>query len=589
MPVIPVIPTQAEPNLATFVIFSNNEQLPEDIGLNSMHIVKTINKVPKATIEFFDGDLPNEDFPLSAGNYFTPGTEIEIKAGYRSLEDTVFKGIVIKHGIEVKTDETPKLVVELRDVCVKMTVGRKNKYFEEVSDSDLIEEIISDYGFESDIEQTDVTHPEMVQYFCTDWDFMLSRADVNGQLVIVDDGLISVKAPSMDGEPVLKLQFGHNVQEFEAGMDARNQYAATLSKSWNSINQEVTELEGADPGIDNQGNITGSELADVIGLESWGLQHNGQTPDQELQAWADAQMMRSRMAKIRGRVSTIGYSNIKPGDIIELGGFGDRFNGTAYVSAIFQEIMPGKKWQTHIEFGLDPQWFAHVYDDILEKPASGLLPAISGLHPGIVTSAHDDPDGEGRIKVRIPIISNEAEGVWARIATLDAGLGDDDAARGTFFNPEVGDEVVVGFFNEDPREPVILGMLHSSSKPAPYDVTEDNNEKGIITRGQLKLTFNDDKKSVTIETPNGNKVELNDDEGSILLEDENGNKTVLDSNGIMLESASDIVLKAPGDVIIEGTNAEIKASASFKAEGGSGAEVSTSGQAVLKGSIVQIN
>jgi len=418
---------------------------------------------------------------------------------------------------------------------------------------------------------------------------MLSRADVNGQLVIVDDGLISVKAPSMDGEPVLKLQFGHNVQEFEAGMDARNQYAATLSKSWNSINQEVTELEGADPGIDNQGNITGSELADVIGLESWGLQHNGQTPDQELQAWADAQMMRSRMAKIRGRVSTIGYSNIKPGDIIELGGFGDRFNGTAYVSAIFQEIMPGKKWQTHIEFGLDPQWFAHVYDDILEKPASGLLPAISGLHPGIVTSAHDDPDGEGRIKVRIPIISNEAEGVWARIATLDAGLGDDDAARGTFFNPEVGDEVVVGFFNEDPREPVILGMLHSSSKPAPYDVTEDNNEKGIITRGQLKLTFNDDKKSVTIETPNGNKVELNDDEGSILLEDENGNKTVLDSNGIMLESASDIVLKAPGDVIIEGTNAEIKASASFKAEGGSGAEVSTSGQAVLKGSIVQIN
>jgi len=589
VPVIPVIPTQAEPNLATFVIFSNNEQLPEDIGLNSMHIVKTINKVPKATIEFFDGDLPNEDFPLSAGNYFTPGTEIEIKAGYRSLEDTVFKGIVIKHGIEVKTDETPKLVVELRDVCVKMTVGRKNKYFEEVSDSDLIEEIISDYGFESDIEQTDVTHPEMVQYFCTDWDFMLSRADVNGQLVIVDDGLISVKAPSMDGEPVLKLQFGHNVQEFEAGMDARNQYAATLSKSWNSINQEVTELEGADPGIDNQGNITGSELADVIGLESWGLQHNGQTPDQELQAWADAQMMRSRMAKIRGRVSTIGYSNIKPGDIIELGGFGDRFNGTAYVSAIFQEIMPGKKWQTHIEFGLDPQWFAHVYDDILEKPASGLLPAISGLHPGIVTSAHDDPDGEGRIKVRIPIISNEAEGVWARIATLDAGLGDDDAARGTFFNPEVGDEVVVGFFNEDPREPVILGMLHSSSKPAPYDVTEDNNEKGIITRGQLKLTFNDDKKSVTIETPNGNKVELNDDEGSILLEDENGNKTVLDSNGIMLESASDIVLKAPGDVIIEGTNAEIKASASFKAEGGSGAEVSTSGQAVLKGSIVQIN
>ena len=149
--------------------------------------------------------------------------------------------------------------------------------------------------------------------------------------------------------------------------------------------------------------------------------------------------------------------------------------------------------------------------------------------------------------------------------------------------------MVVGFFNDDPRDPVILGGIHSSSKAPPYDVNEDNFEKGIKTRSELKLTFNDDLKSVTIETPNGNKLNISDDEGAILLEDENGNKAQLSSDGITLESASDLILKATGDVKIEGTNVEIAANAQFKAEGSAGAEVSTSGQAVLKGSIVQIN
>jgi Rhs element Vgr protein len=589
VPVIPVIPTQATPNLATIRILSNGEELSEDIGVSSIIVTKTINKIPQAKLVLFDGSLADEDFVLSAGDFFTPGSELEIKAGYRTLEDTIFKGIVIKHGIEAKTDEPSKLLVELRDVSVKMTVGRKNKYFEEVSDSDIIEELLGTYGLETDVEQTSITHSEMVQYFSTDWDFMLSRAEMNGQLVFVDDGKVTVKAPVMSEDPLLKLQYGHNVVEFEAGMDARDQYASAISKSWNFITQEVSELEGNDPGFDNQGNITGSDLADVIGLESWGLQHTGQTPDQELQAWADAQMLRSRMAKIRGRVTIIGFSDIKPGNIIELGGFGDRFNGSAFVSSIFHEMVTGKKWLTHIEFGLDPQWFSHSYDDILDRPASGLLPAIRGLHQGIVTSSHDDPDGEGRVKVRIPVISSEADGVWARIATLDAGLGESDDPRGSFFHPEIGDEVVVGFFNEDPRDPVVLGMMHSSSKPAPYDISEDNFEKGIVTRGQLKLTFNDDKKSVTIETPNGNKIDINDEDGSILLEDANGNKIQLNSDGITLESGSDLILKATGDVKIDGTNTEITAAANFKAEGSSGAEVSTSGQAVLKGSIVQIN
>lgn len=585
------IPTQANTNVATFKILSNGEPIPETVGISLVTVSKCVNKIPNARLVLFDGDVTQEDFELSSGELFKPGNEIEIQMGYQSNEDIVFKGMIIKQGIEIITDQSSKLVLELKDPGVKMTVGRKNRYFEPDSlDSDIIEQILGDYpDLDSEVEATEVTHQEMVQYFSTDWDFILSRAEVNGKLVFVDDGKVTVKAPTLEGDPILNLFYGHNVFEFEAGMDARDQYAATLGRSWNFITQEVTELEGNDPDLDTHGNLTASELADVVGLGEWELQHTGQLPDQELQAWTDAKLMRSRLAKIKGRVKIIGFSDIRPGDVIELGGFGDRFNGQAFVSAIFHEFSPDKKWYTHIQFGLDQQWFAHKYDDILEKPASGLVPALRGVHQGIVTNIHEDPDGEGRIQVRIPIIHPEEEGTWARITTLDAGLGDDDGPRGTFFNPEIGDEVVVGFFNDDPRDPVILGMLHSSTKPAPYEVAEDNFEKGIVTRGQLKVTFNDDLKSITIETPSENKIVLNDDETSILMEDQNGNKVQMNGDGITIESASDVNIKATGDMNLEGVNINAASSAQFKAEGGSGVELSSSAQAVIKGGIVQIN
>lgn len=588
---MPEATTQQNTNVATFKVFSRGNAIPDEVGVSLITVLREVNRIPSAQVVLFDGSVATQDFELSAGDLFKPGTEIEIKAGYQGEEDTIFKGIVIRHGIEAKTDQSSKLLLELKDVSVKMTVGRKNKYFAPDSlDSDIIEEIIGDYnGIDKDVAATSVTHQEMVQYFATDWDFMLARAEANSMLVFADDGKIIVKKPSLNDAPELTVTFGDNAIELEANMDARDQYAATKGRSWNFIKQELTELDGSDPGVDVPGNITASELADVIGLPEWPLQHTGQIPDQELQAWIDSRLLRSRLSKVRGRTKVIGVASVKPGSVIELAGMGDRFNGKAFVASVYHELSADKKWYTHIEFGLDQQWTAYKYDDFLDKPASGLVPAIHGLHQGLVTNIHEDPDGEGRVQVRIPIIHKEEDGIWARVATLDGGLGDDDAPRGTFFFPEVGDEVVVGFFNDDPRDPVVLGKMHSSTKPAPYDITEDNFEKGIVTRGQLKVTFNDDLKSITIETPAANKIVLNDDDESILLEDKSGNKILMNSDGITIESAGDVNIKASGDVKVEGSNVTLTAQSQFKAEGSSGAELSTSGQAVISGSMVQIN
>jgi uncharacterized protein involved in type VI secretion and phage assembly len=213
-----------------------------------------------------------------------------------------------------------------------------------------------------------------------------------------------------------------------------------------------------------------------------------------------------------------------------------------------------------------------------------LLPAIKGLHVGVVSQLQEDPDGEDRILVKIPIINAEEQGIWCRVSSLDAGEN-----RGSFFRPEIEDEVIVGFINEDPNQGIVLGMLHSSAKPAPIVAADENHEKGFVTRSEMKVMFNDDKKSITIETPAGKVITLDEDQGVIKLEDENSNVITMNSDGISIESAGEIKMKASKDVSIEGMNINIKASAQLKAEGSAGAELSSGATAVLKGSLVQIN
>jgi uncharacterized protein involved in type VI secretion and phage assembly len=178
----------------------------------------------------------------------------------------------------------------------------------------------------------------------------------------------------------------------------------------------------------------------------------------------------------------------------------------------------------------------------------------------------------------------DAQGVWARMSTVFAGEN-----RGMVFRPELEDEVVLGFINGDPRNPVILGALHSNVNAAPIDASDDNFEKGIYTKGEMKLTFDDDKKNILIETQSGNSILLSEENGEIVVADENDNTITMNSDGITLESASDITLKASGDVKVEGTNVEAKADAGLTMQGGASADLKSDGNATVKGSMVMIN
>ena len=582
------IPTPASPDVCTSAILLDGVQLPGSYHVLSVIVTRELNRIPVAVLNLRDGEASQSTFEGSNSDLFVPGKEIEIKLGYRSQDDTVFKGIIVRHSIKVRSSGS-LLIIECRDKAVKMTSGIKSKYFIDKKDSDIMEELIGTYGLSKDVEATVPSLKEVVQYESTDWDFILCRAEANGQVVMVEDGKIIVAKPATGGASVVSVKFGTTLLELDAEIDARIQSKGIKASSWNATDQEVIETEAAEPTTTNNGNLSASDLAKVIGGDALEIQHGGKLSSPELQAWADGRLMKERLARIRGRAKFQGFAGVLPGKVIEVNGIGDRFEGKMYVSGVRHAVSEGN-WETDVQFGLNPKLFSETYN-LRPMPASGLLPAVTGLQTGIVTVLEGDPDGEDRIKVRLPMISTSDDGIWARISTLDAG-----SERGTFFRPDIDDEVIVGFLNDDPRHPVVLGMVHSSAKPAPEPPKDDNHRKGYVSREKMKFNFDDEKKIITLETPAGNKMMLSEDAKGISFVDQNGNKITMDDSGITIESVKDVIIKAAGDVKIDGININVKASAAFKAEGTATTEVSGanttikgSAAAIIQGGMVQIN
>ena len=537
MAVARTIPTSQIPDVVTFTILSDGEEIPASVPVRNFIIQREVNKIPFAKISISDGDPSAETFPVSNEEYFIPGKEIEIRLGYRSDNSTLFKGLVIKHSNRI-SNLSAELNIECRDKAVKLTSGRKSRHYEDITDSDIAEELTDQYGLEKQIESSSIQHKELIQYNTTDWDFILSRIDIIGMICLVEDGKIIIKKPDLTSSPVLDLLFGATILDFTAEMDARNQYSEVKSLSWDYSNQEVIEDTGDEPEMENAGNISSADLADVIGLESYDLINSGKLSNEELKEFANSKMLKSRLSRIRGKVRFQGFPNVKPGDIISLNGVGDRFNGPVFASSVRHEFAAGN-WTTEVIFGMSERWFAENIDQYNISAKDGRLPAVQGLETGIVTDL-EDPEGENRVKVKLPVVSSSEDGIWMRIATLDAGSN-----RGTFFLPEIDDEVIVGFISNDPHHPVILGMLHSSAKPAPLTASNSNDEKGYVSRAQTKMIFDDGQKTLTIEDASGNKMKF-----------ESGGITVESSAVLNLKAAS-IKIEASGPVEIKGAVVKI--------------------------------
>ena len=555
----------------------NGQAVAREHQLLAASVLKAVNKISSARLVYLDGSASAGDFPLSNADTFAPGARVEVLAGPPDAAASLFRGVVVRQSIKVRERTAPQLVVECRHAAFKLAVGRKDAYFLDQKDSDTISALLDGGGLDSRVEDTQVTHEQQVQLRSSDWDFLLARAEANGKVVLTNDDRVVVKAPPTSGEPAATLQFGATILELDAEIDARLQYAGVKSTTWDPARQALVEKDAADPGVDGPGNLAPGELAGVAALDAVRLRHAA-LDETEAQAWADAAWLESRMSKVSGRAKCEGIGTINPGDFVSLRGVGERYAGDVLVTGVRHEADLVQGWKTHLQFGSIARWSAEGQG---AAPARGT--AVRGLQIGVVATLEDEA-GEYRVRVRLPLVDNEGDGVWARVASPDAGT-----QRGFVFRPEVGDEVVVGFLEADPRRAVILGMLHSSARPAPIEGSDDNHEKVYQSRSKLKLSFNDEKKVIRLQTPGGNEITLDDEAKAIKFEDQHGNTIEMTEDGIKIESRKALSLVAGTEMKLEASSSLEASAGELSLEGSSSAELSSSSTTTVKGGLVKIN
>lgn len=586
--------------LVTFAVYSNGKKVSDSYRFRHMEVHREINRIGSATLGIVAGDMPKGNIPESESDDFKPGQKIKIELGYESDNKPVFEGIVVSQKIAITSNENtaPLLIVECRDEAIKATVARKNRVFAKKKDSEAVAEALGDYGLSVTMDDTKIKHTQLVQYYCTDWDFALSRADVYGLLVTTDGAKVDIKKPEVSATPVLSVGYGTDLLSFDGELYAEDQFATVNSAGWDPVTQKVVSASSSPASLNEQGNLTPAKLSSAAGTDAINLQTDALSDSGVLKQWADATLLKAGLGRYRGSFSFRGNAAAIPGCIIKLAGMGARFNGNVFIGGVTHTVADGE-WVTEVEMGISP---ANIVQqpDVVAPPASGWVPGIEGLHIGMVSALTEDPDSNCRIQVEIPVLNNKPDTVWARLAQFAAAKG-----VGSYFVPSVGDEVILGFVNNDPNLAVILGCLYSSKNTPPYEADDNNYKRAFISPEKLTVELDDEKKIITLTTPGKNKIVISDDAKGITLKDQNNNEVVMNDSGIKLTSAKDITLSAKGnitidatgkaavkakqDVGIEGLKVEAKAQTTLKLAGTASAELSASGQTTVKGAMVMIN
>ncbi len=558
-----------------YKVLVNGEEAAYSQYIVSISTTSEFNKVSVLEI-ILDNSINGEDESyISDTDTYSTGTEIELLVGYNEADISVFKGTIVKKSV---SSICSILTITAKHEAEEMTLEKKTRIFEEQTIEDIIKAVCGEYGINVEIENPGDEFEKQIQNNYSDWDFINLLAETGGMVVFTTTEGIVVKSiienDLTQQEQTLDIVNGHNIKDIKIEIDARHSHKTYKGKAFDYTAQDIAESESSIGNISqNEENQEDGELNVVL----------MSTPENEqgMETMQNMLSARNDLAFLTGDLTITGYAPLLPGDIVCLHKVGKGFNGKVLASSVLHNIS-NSKWDTHLKIGYDDAHYIDRFNDIVAKPSLGMFPPVNGLQVAKVETLAEDPLGEDRIYVRM--MNSTDMKLWCRVATLDAGN-----KRGSFFMPEIDDEVIVGFVDGNPNSAVILGMLHSSQAPVPLEITDDNHVKGFFSRENIQLLFDDEKKALSVETPGGNKLMISDDEKGITLEDQNGNTIVMNDQGVTVESKKALTLKAAQDISIEGNNVNIKANAQLVAKGTASAEVSASGNTVIKGGMVQIN
>jgi type VI secretion system secreted protein VgrG len=359
----------------------------------------------------------------------------------------------------------------------------------------------------------------IVQYKETAWQFLNRMGATYGDWFYYNGKNVVLGMPTGSN---VDLTFGSNLSRFNMSLQVRPSNFEVMAYDY--LNNEVYDttpsgIEGK-AGLDNFGKHTYSKSQTFFATQPKQWNNNYVTNKKQLDDFTNtrAAAQSSNMVKFNG---ASGHPGVQLGNTVEVKG-NNVFNNADEAYGQFTVI--GVTHHTDGQGNYNNDFLA-IPASIKTPPVTAYTEPICETQSAIVTDNYD-PKGLGRVRVRFHWMKPSEKTPWIRMMMPHAGGG-----KGHFFIPEIEEEVIVAFEDNNALKPYVQGSMYNAGQNNSY--SNDGNDVKII------------------QTRSGTKIRMNDAEGSVFVEDPSGNTWLMDGKG-------NIKVNAPNNMsFIVGKNFDI--------------------------------
>jgi phage protein D/phage baseplate assembly protein gpV len=527
------------------------------LDLIEAEIEATLHLPSMFTLRFHDSPA----LEWTDGNYLKVGGRVEIelnkKAGGQMIN--VMKGEITAIEPEFSGKDIT-LTVRGYDYRHRLIRGTKTRVFIQATDADIVKKIGAEFGLRVMADPTSQVHEHVFQHNLSDLAFLQQRAQRIGFEVYVDDKTLHFRKSK--NAQAIQLKWGEDMHTFRPRM--------TLSKQVNEVS-----VRGWDPKQKREiiGTANNSSTSPVVGGATWGgaeakkafqaakhveVRRPVRTQDEAVTV-AQAIIDDINAGFVQAEGIAFGNPDLLAGLKVKIDKVGTRFGGT-YLLTSTRHIYADGNFDTYFTVEGKRPFQMDDGTNGLKNPGN----LWGGVVVGLVTN-NNDPQKQGRVKLKFPWLDDQLESNWARVCATGAGKG-----MGIHWLPEVNDEVLVAFEHGDFNYPYVLGGLWNGKDAPP--------EANAVQSGKVEIR--------TFKTRAGHIIRLTDGpQKSIEIIDADN------STSIKLDTQSKkVTVVSQGDISLEANsgNIELKGK-SIKIQGSSDVTVNGTSKVDVKGGMVNIN
>jgi|TARA_B110000211_G_C14075795_1_gene551964 type VI secretion system secreted protein VgrG len=493
------------------------------VNLKNAKVVEGLSKLTETKVEFLSSDdaLDLQDIL---------GSTITLAQKDANDEDRYFTGVCISTEYVGVYQGMSHFVADLRPWLWFLTRTSENRIFQEKTVLEIIQEVLEDYGFWSDVQKkttgTYKTRIYCVQYNETDFDFISRLMEEEGiyyffvqddkklKMVLADS--ISAHKPTPNKAT---LDFHFKEAEYRRSEDHVFDWGEATGVTTGKVT--LADYDFEKPGAEKK-SVTKIAKGDHShkDYENYHYPAHGRiegTRDEFTKIRMEAEAVRHKLSRGAGNVRTLGV-----GQTFKLKDHHRKANNIEYlvISAVHHlqietdyedEETKQPLFDSTIKVDEDNKDTYRIIFDVIPKsepfraPPNTAWPAISGLQTAIVTGPSGDEiytDKYGRIKVQLHWDrlgkNDEKTTCWVRCVMPWTGKN-----WGMVSIPRIGQEVAIQFEEGDPDRPICTGMLYNADTMPPYALPANMTQTGIKTRSTKEggadnyneLVFEDKKDS----------------------------------------------------------------------------------------------